>query len=184
MRRIATEAQWRSEGASTLSDALPRIATIEEAEAIAAEARARGATIVTTNGCFDIIHAGHVSCLEVAKSYGDLLFVGINTDESVAALKGPGRPVNPVEERMAVLAGLRSVDCVCAFAELTPDRFLRAVRPHVHVKGGDYSREALSERHVLDELGARIELAPIVGGRSTTSLLSKIADLFDSGALP
>jgi len=85
---------------------------------------------------------------------------------------------------MAVLAGLRSVDVVCAFDELTPDRFLRAVRPHVHVKGGDYSRESLQERPVLDELGARIELAPIVGGRSTTSLLAKIGNLFDSGVLP
>jgi rfaE bifunctional protein nucleotidyltransferase chain/domain len=139
---------------------------------------------VTTNGCFDIIHAGHVAYLEVARSFGDMLVVGVNTDESVRALKGVGRPVNPLSERMGVLAGLRSVDLVCPFAELTPDVFLRAVRPHVHVKGGDYRIEDLAEGGVLAELGARIELAPVLGGRSTTELLAKIGRLFDSGALP
>jgi rfaE bifunctional protein nucleotidyltransferase chain/domain len=158
--------------------------TIEEAALRSACVRAVGGKVVTTNGCFDIIHDGHVDCLEIARSFGDLLIVGVNTDESVRALKGQGRPVNPLNERMHVLAGLRSVDLVCPFAELTPDAFLRAVRPHVHVKGGDYRVEELGERELLEELGARIELAPIVGGRSTTRLLAKIGKLFDSGDLP
>jgi D-beta-D-heptose 7-phosphate kinase / D-beta-D-heptose 1-phosphate adenosyltransferase len=167
-----------------LADSFSRVVTIEEAALRAAEARAAGGVVVTTNGCFDILHAGHVSCLETARGFGDLLIVGVNTDESVRALKGKGRPVNPLLERMRVLAGLRSVDLVCPFAELTPDVFLRAVRPRVHVKGGDYRVEELAEREVLAELGARVELAPPLGGRSTTSLLARIGELLDTGQLP
>lgn len=158
--------------------------TLERACARVEEARAEGKVIVTTNGCFDIIHAGHVSCIEIAKSFGDLLVIGVNTDESVRKLKGPGRPVNPLEERMLVLAGLRTVDIVCSFADDTSVPFVQAIKPDVHVKGGDYVISEMPEAQVVAEVGGRIELAPLVGGRSTTRLLEKINDLFESGRLP
>lgn len=158
--------------------------SLEEACACVEAARAEGKTIVTTNGCFDILHAGHVACIEIAKSFGDLLVVGVNTDESVRKLKGPGRPINPVEERMRVLAGLRAVDIVCSFPDETSVPFVLAIRPHIHVKGGDYLIENMPEADAIAAVGGRIELAPLIGGRSTTSLLEKINDLFESGQLP
>jgi rfaE bifunctional protein nucleotidyltransferase chain/domain len=158
--------------------------TLEQVCARVAEERAKGRIIVTTNGCFDIIHAGHVSCIEAAKSCGDFLIVAVNTDETARRLKGRGRPINTVEERMLILAALRPVDAVCSFAEDTPAEFLRAVRPDVHVKGGDYTPDRMPERDVVAEVGARIQIVPFVGGRSTTRLLDRINELYDSGLLP
>jgi rfaE bifunctional protein nucleotidyltransferase chain/domain len=168
----------------TLRDSEKRVTTLEEAQSRVKAARAEGKTIVSTNGCFDIIHAGHVACIEIAKGYGDFLVVGVNTDESVRRLKGPGRPVNPLDERMLVLAGLRAVDVVCSFPDDTSVPFVRAIGPDVHVKGGDYAVEDMPEAKAVAEVGGRIELAPLIGGRSTTNLLDKINDLFASGRLP
>jgi len=161
-----------------------RVMTLQQACARAAEERAHGRTVVTTNGCFDIIHAGHVSCIEAAKSCGDFLIVAVNADETVRRLKGRGRPINTVEERMLILAALRPVDAVCSFAEDTPAELLRAIRPDVHVKGGDYAPDRMPERDVVLEVGARIQIVPFVGGRSTTRLLDRINELYDSGLLP
>lgn len=157
---------------------------LEDGLKIIEEQRAAGKVIVTTNGCFDILHAGHVASIERAKNFGDFLVVGVNTDESVRKLKGPGRPVNPVEERMLVLAALRAVDLVCPFEEETSVPFLAAVKPDVHVKGGDYSPETMPEYETVVQAGGRIEIVPLLGGRSTTRLLDRINELFDRGLLP
>src|SRR5512139_4063214 len=101
--------------------------------------RARGKRLVVTNGCFDVLHLGHVTYLETARSQGDALLVGVNSDEAVRQLKGPGRPVTPETDRAAVLAALESVDGVCIFAESTATRFLAAAQPDIYVKGGDYT---------------------------------------------
>src|SRR5690606_36955826 len=117
------------------------VMTLEQLQIAVADARAQGERIVFTNGCFDIIHAGHVGYLEQARQQGDRLIVAINGDASVSRLKGPGRPINPVERRMAVLAGLKAVDWVVSFDDDTPERLLAQLRPDVLVKGGDYSKE-------------------------------------------
>ncbi len=138
------------------------------------EARARGKRIVMTNGCFDILHAGHVHYLEQAKQYGDHLIVAVNDDASVKQLKGKGRPVNSLEKRMAVLSGLSAVDWVVPFSEDTPERLIKAVTPDVLVKGGDYKVEEIAgSDHVLKN-GGRVEILDFVEGLSTTSLINKI----------
>ena len=142
-----------------------------------AAVRARGRRLVVTNGCFDLLHAGHVTYLERARSFGDLLLVGVNGDGSVRQLKGAGRPVNPEQDRAAVVAALESVDAVCVFAEREATRFLQAAQPDVYVKGGDYTPETLNqdERRVVQQAGGKIELIPFVPGKSTTGLLQKLA---------
>jgi D-beta-D-heptose 7-phosphate kinase/D-beta-D-heptose 1-phosphate adenosyltransferase len=157
--------------------------TLEQLLERVAEERNLGHKIVTTNGCFDIIHAGHVASIEYARSFGDFLIIGVNTDESVRLLKGAGRPINPVADRMLVLAGLRAVDAVVPFTEDTPAELCAAIRPDVHVKGGDYVPERMAEYKPVVEGGGRIEIAPIVGGLSTTRLLDKIGKLMDDGLL-
>lgn len=138
------------------------------------EARSRGERIVMTNGCFDILHAGHVHYLDQAKQYGDYLIVAINDDASVRQLKGKGRPVNSLEKRMAVLSGLSATDWVVPFFEDTPERLIKAVTPDVLVKGGDYKIEEIAGAdHVLKQ-GGRVEILDFLEGLSTTSLLNKI----------
>ena len=141
--------------------------------------RASGKRLVVTNGCFDLLHLGHVTYLETARHQGDALLVGLNGDASVHQLKGPGRPVTSEDDRAAVLAALESVDGVCIFAEPTATRFLAAAQPDVYVKGGDYTLETLNqeERRLIEGLGGKIVLFPMVPGKSTTALLKKIAQL-------
>jgi len=138
------------------------------------DARAHGEKIVFTNGCFDIIHAGHVSYLEQAKSLGDRLIVAVNSDESVRRLKGSGRPINPVDRRMAVLAGLEAVDWVTAFAEDTPHRLLQLLKPDVLVKGGDYRLNEVVGAEVVNAYGGHVEVLGVVEGVSTTKIVEKI----------
>jgi D-beta-D-heptose 7-phosphate kinase/D-beta-D-heptose 1-phosphate adenosyltransferase len=138
-------------------------------------ARAAGRTIVFTNGVFDILHAGHVELLRRAKSLGDVLVVGINSDESVHRLKGPRRPINGERERAATLAALDDVDHIVVFDEDTPAHIIRRVRPHVHVKGDDYRPESLPEADAVREVGGRIVILPRVGGLSTTKVIERIA---------
>ena len=135
-----------------------------------------GRRLVFTNGCFDLLHVGHVRYLQAARALGDALAVGLNADGSVRALKGPGRPLNPADERAEVLAALTCVDFVTIFDETRATRLLSQVRPHVYVKGGDYTLETLDaeERGVLLDAGARIEFVPTVPGRSTTRLVAAI----------
>jgi rfaE bifunctional protein nucleotidyltransferase chain/domain len=135
--------------------------------------RTRGRRIVLTNGCFDILHIGHLRYLEEARSRGDLLVVGVNSDESVRRLKGDGRPIVPEHERAALLDGLAVVDLVTIFSELTPRRLIRTVRPDVYVKGGDYAWSALPERDLVESLGGTVEVLTHVPQRSTTALIER-----------
>jgi D-beta-D-heptose 7-phosphate kinase/D-beta-D-heptose 1-phosphate adenosyltransferase len=142
--------------------------------------REHGRRIVFTNGCFDILHRGHVASLNAAKALGDVLVVALNTDAGVRRLKGPGRPINPLEDRVQVLAALSSVDHIVAFDEETPVTLLRQVRPDVFVKGGDYTRGRLPEAAVVEALGGQIVILPYVEDRSTTGVIERIR----SAALP
>lgn len=145
-----------------------------------AAARARldsqGQRLVFTNGCFDLLHVGHVRYLQGARARGDALAIGLNADASVRALKGEGRPLNHEDDRAEVLAALACVDFVTIFAEPRATRLLAQVQPHVYVKGGDYRLETLhpEERDALDRIGARIEFVPMVPGRSTTGLIARM----------
>jgi rfaE bifunctional protein nucleotidyltransferase chain/domain len=138
--------------------------------------QSQGKRIVATNGCFDILHVGHVRYLAAAKARGDVLIVGLNGDKSVRELKGPGRPVNREQDRAEVLAAVESVDYVVIFPERRAAKFLAAARPAVYVKGGDYTTETLNteEREVLEKTGAKIEIIPFEWGYSTSELLEKI----------
>jgi len=138
------------------------------------EERRRGRRIVFTNGCFDLLHVGHLGLLQFARSKGDVLVVGLNTDRSVRALKGPERPIMSAEERATLLAALESVDYVTCFDERTPDRLIRQVRPDVLVKGEDYAGRSVVGRKFLASYGGRVELAPLVRGASTSDLVSRI----------
>ena len=141
--------------------------------------RAAGKTLVVTNGCFDLLHVGHVSYLESARHLGGALLVGVNGDDSARQLKGEGRPVNSETDRATVLAGLASVDGVCIFAEKTAVKFLTTAQPDIYVKGGDYTPDTLNqdERRAVESAGAKIVIIPFVPGKSTTALLKKISSL-------
>ena len=141
--------------------------------------RTRGQKLVVTNGCFDLLHLGHVTYLESARNNGDALLIGVNSDEAVRQLKGPARPVNAESDRAAVLAALESVDGVCIFHEKRATRFLEHARPDVYVKGGDYTLETLDqeERRKVEQGGGRIVIIPFVPGKSTTATLEKISKL-------
>ena len=141
--------------------------------------RKSGKKLVVTNGCFDILHLGHVTYLESARNFGDALLVGLNGDDAARQLKGPGRPVNSETDRAAVLAALESVTAVCIFPETTMTRFLAAAKPDSYVKGGDYTLDTLNqdERHAVESAGGKIVIIPFVPGKSTTALLDKILRL-------
>jgi len=139
-----------------------------------AELRAQGKRIVTTNGCFDLLHWGHIHCLAEARKLGDVLIVGLNSDASVRGLKGPSRPLVEEGTRLKQIAGLESVDFVSLFFEGTPEKFLETVRPAVHVKGGDYESGKMPERTVVEKHGGTIQIIPQVPGFSTTALIGKI----------
>jgi D-beta-D-heptose 7-phosphate kinase/D-beta-D-heptose 1-phosphate adenosyltransferase len=136
--------------------------------------RRRGRRVVFTNGCFDLLHRGHVTYLSRAKALGDVLVVGVNSDDSVRALKGPERPINGLEDRMEVLAALSCVDLVVPFAERTPERLIEQVRPDVFVKGGDYTLEMLPEASLVERLGGHVQILSYVDDRSTTGLIDRI----------
>jgi rfaE bifunctional protein nucleotidyltransferase chain/domain len=147
---------------------------LEEAARWREEQRAAGKRVVFTNGCFDIVHAGHVRYLAWARAQGDVLILGLNGDDSVRRLKGPERPFVTFEDRARVLAALRSVDAVVGFDETTPEALLERIRPDVHVKSEQYRVEDLPERIVVERHGGTILLAPHVAGRSTTDLVAAI----------
>jgi len=141
--------------------------------------KAAGKKLVVTNGCFDLLHVGHVTYLEMARSQGDILLVGVNGDQAVRELKGSGRPVNEESDRAGVVAGLESVDAVCIFTNRSATRFLEVARPDVYVKGGDYTLETLNqeERRIVELAGGRIFIIPFVPEKSTTAVLKKINSL-------
>ena len=141
--------------------------------------RAAGRRVVVTNGCFDLLHLGHVTYLESARNQGDALLIGVNGDEAVRQLKGAQRPVTEETDRALVLAALASVDAVCIFPQATATTFLAAAQPDIYVKGGDYTLETLNqeERRAVESTGGRIVIIPFVAGKSTTATLAKIAKL-------
>jgi len=150
---------------------------VADASALAARLelyRREGRRIVLTNGCFDILHRGHITYLNAAKALGDVLVVGLNTDASVQRLKGSARPINPLEDRAEVLAALSCIDHIVPFAEDTPIALVRAVRPHVFVKGGDYTADMLPEADAVAEVGGVVRILPYVADRSTTGLIDRI----------
>ncbi len=136
--------------------------------------KSQNKTIVTTNGCFDIIHAGHARYLKQARGLGDVLIVCLNSDESVQRLKGPSRPINHEEDRAEVLSSLYFVDYVVIFREDTPINVLEKIKPDIHVKGGDYTEETLPETPVIKKCGGKIQFIPFLEGRSTTGVINKI----------
>ena len=147
-----------------------KILTVKKAAALRAALRRAGKKAVFTNGCFDLLHAGHITVLEKARSFGDFLFLGLNSDASVRRLKGPSRPFNKAADRARVLAALEAVDAVVVFGEDTPLNLIKALRPDVLVKGGDYCKETV----VGAEFAGRVALVPLLKGRSTTGLAEKM----------
>jgi D-beta-D-heptose 7-phosphate kinase/D-beta-D-heptose 1-phosphate adenosyltransferase len=150
------------------------VLTLEQLLVAIDDARAHGERIVFTNGCFDILHAGHVTYLEQARAQGDRLIVATNDDASVSRLKGPGRPINSVDRRMAVLAGLGAVDWVVSFTEDTPEALLREVKPDVLVKGGDYGVEQVVGADIVRGYGGVVKVLGLVANSSTTAIVEKI----------
>ena len=137
--------------------------------------RSENKTVVFTNGCFDILHAGHVRYLNAAKELGDILIIGLNSDSSVSALKGPTRPVNSEDDRAEVIAGLGAVDHVVIFNDSTAERLVTLIKPEIYVKGGDYTVDKLPEAQIAAAYGGKTVLIPEVPGRSSSNIIKKIA---------
>jgi D-beta-D-heptose 7-phosphate kinase/D-beta-D-heptose 1-phosphate adenosyltransferase len=151
------------------------VMSLEQLQVAVADARSQGERVVFTNGCFDIIHAGHVAYLEQAKQLGERLVVAVNSDDSVRRLKGKGRPINPADRRMAVLAGLEAVDWVVCFEEDTPRQLLRALEPDVLVKGGDYrDKEGVVGWEIVEAYGGQVQVLEFVDEVSTSAIVSRI----------
>lgn len=158
-----------------MTPADPASKVVSRDELVARLGRPRDPRVVFTNGVFDVLHRGHVEYLAAARALGDVLVVGVNTDESARRLgKGPGRPVNPQEDRAYVLAGLAAVDYVTLFDEDTPRELVTALLPDVLVKGGDYTKEEIVGAAEVKAAGGRVVVAPLVPGRSTTSILERV----------
>ena len=151
-----------------------RVVSPEEAQRIREELRAAGKTVVLTNGHFDLLHVGHVRCLQQAKELGDVLFVGVNSDASTRLLKGDKRPIVPEDERARLVAALECVDYVVIFEERTAERLLAALKPDIYAKGGDWAMEDLPEAKAAAEHGIRIEILPRLLNRSTTDIIGTI----------
>lgn len=160
-----------------MRNAASKILSLTELGARGADWRAKGKKIVSTNGCFDLLHWGHVQYLEKARALGDLLVCGINSDASVRGLKGPSRPLVSEKFRCLQIAGLESIDYVVLFAEATPEHLLKTLKPHVHVKGADYEGKPIPERELVKTWGGKLELIELVEGFSTTSLVEKLKNL-------
>jgi D-beta-D-heptose 7-phosphate kinase/D-beta-D-heptose 1-phosphate adenosyltransferase len=152
------------------------VLALDELKKLVSLAKGTGKTVVFTNGCFDLIHGGHIEFLQKAKSKGDLLIVGLNSDRSVRGLKGEGRPIKNQEERANILSALKYVDYIAIFDEPTPENLIREIRPNILVKGDDYRIDQVVGREIVESYGARVELIPIVKGLSTTDTVRKIIE--------
>lgn len=146
-----------------------------ELDAVLSELRKDGKTVVTTNGCFDILHVGHVRYLQKTKTFADISLVALNSDVSVKKIKGPDRPINNENDRAEILCALSCVDYVVLFDESSPEQLLVEIKPDVHTKGADYTVETLPEAKSIMENGGRIEFISFVEGKSTTSVIEKIS---------
>jgi rfaE bifunctional protein nucleotidyltransferase chain/domain len=164
-----TDDQSRTPAASRILERNRLIARV-------AIARKSGARIVLANGCFDILHVGHVRYLEGARALGDMLVVGINSDEQVRALKGSGRPLVPERERAETIAALRAVDFVTIFTEPTVEALLRAIRPEIHAKGTDYTEDTVPERDVVRSYGGRVAIVGDPKDHSTSEMISQLGE--------
>lgn len=153
-----------------------KVVPLEELQQRANKLRAAGKKIVATNGCFDLLHVGHIRYLTTARAFGDALIVGINGDQSVRELKGAGRPVTSENDRAEIVAALECVDLVIIFPGVRATRFLELAAPDIYVKGGDYNQDTLNaeERQVLQKIGAKIDIVPFERGYSTSGLLARM----------
>jgi rfaE bifunctional protein nucleotidyltransferase chain/domain len=152
----------------------PAVLTLDELILQFGPGKRNGRRVVFTNGCFDLLHPGHIKILEAARAQGDALIVGLNSDNSVKALKGPGRPVIPQQERAEVLANLECVDAVVVFDELTPQKTVAALLPDILVKGGDWPGNQIVGREEVEAAGGKVVLIDVVEGHSTTEILRRI----------
>ena len=155
-----------------------KIYTRKELATILEHLKSNGKVVVTTNGCFDVLHLGHLRYLQAARKLGDYLVVAINSDASVRELKGQNRPLVPEDERAEMLAGLACVDYVVIFPELTPVELLSELKPNIHVKGGDYTLEQLIERDTVEANGGKVIVGLNVPGKSTTDLIEVICERY------
>lgn len=167
-------ADTRTNGIAVDTSAQPKLFTLPALVTWRESLRARKRSVVWTNGVFDVLHVGHLRSLQEARKFGDVLVVGVNTDASVRANKGPGRPIYACDERVELLAALDLVDAILVFDDPTPERVLAALKPDVHVKGADYANKPIPERAIVEAYGGRVELIPLVPGRSTTSTLDRL----------
>ena len=154
-----------------------KIKSLSELKRIVNRLKKKDKKIVFTNGCFDILHPGHIYYLKDAKKKGDRLILGLNSDSSVRKLKGKGRPLIPEGERAEILSNLESVDYISIFHEETPERLIREISPDVLVKGGDYRRKEVVGRKFVEEKGGKVIIIPLLKGYSTTTLIKKIKKL-------
>ena len=161
-----------------------KIYHLSELASILQQAKSDGNVVVTTNGCFDVLHLGHLRYLQAARQLGDLLVVAVNSDSSVRQLKGENRPLVPEEERAEMLAGLECVDYVVIFPEETPISLLSELKPSIHVKGGDYKLEQLIERDVVEANGGKVIVGLNVPGKSTTNLIQVICERYKDTQSP
>lgn len=152
------------------------ILTRQLASTMVQEAKKQGKVVVFTNGCFDILHIGHLRYLEEAKRQGDILLVGVNTDTSVKRLKGETRPINSEYDRAELLCGLAAVDYTVFFEEDTPEVLLEELKPSIHVKGGDYKKEDLPETKIVEKHGGEVRILHFVEGKSTSNIVKKIQE--------
>jgi rfaE bifunctional protein nucleotidyltransferase chain/domain len=154
-----------------------KLKNLEDLKVIAADARSKGRSVVFTNGCFDLLHRGHVHVLREAKACGDLLITGVNSDKSVKKIKGPARPVMSESDRSELLASLEMVDYVVLFDEPDPYELISAIRPNVLVKGGDWSDAKIVGADLVEEAGGRVVVIPYIKGFSTTEIIERIKNL-------
>jgi D-beta-D-heptose 7-phosphate kinase/D-beta-D-heptose 1-phosphate adenosyltransferase len=159
----------------------PAVLTLEEIILRFGREKRNGKRVVFTNGCFDLLHPGHIESLETARGLGDVLIVGLNSDEGVRRLKGPGRPVYPAEERAEILASLECVDAVLIFEEQTPQRVIAALLPDVLVKGGDWPGNQIVGREEVEAAGGKVVRVEVVEGYSTSEILRKIRETKKEG---
>ncbi|MBP9478871.1 MAG: D-glycero-beta-D-manno-heptose 1-phosphate adenylyltransferase [Sebaldella sp.] len=152
----------------------------EKIEEFIEELKKQGKKIVFTNGVFDILHVGHLTYLEEAKSFGDILIVGINSDSSVKVNKGDKRPINSEEDRAKMIIGLKPVDYAVIFDEKTPIEIIAKIKPNVHIKGGDYKKDDLPETSIVELNGGVVEILSFIDNKSTTGVIEKILEVYGS----
>jgi rfaE bifunctional protein nucleotidyltransferase chain/domain len=157
---------------------MKKVKSLGELKKIRARLRRQGKKVVFTNGCFDLIHGGHIRLFKKAKSLGDVLIVGLNTDASVRKIKGPSRPVFPLDERYEVLGAVETIDYLTSFAEETPQKIIAALLPDVLVKGGDWGPDQVVGREEVEAAGGKVVIVPYLKGHSSTSIIKKIVKNF------